>query len=238
MSSRSRGREWFKGLALAGLAGCSAVVDFDQCSTNEDCRAGQLCDPQSHGCYDGEGTGGTGGTGGQAAGGTGGDGAGGVVNPEGKAFGESCLRDAECASSFCSPTDTRCTRACAQDADCPGEASLVQCADGACAFTIASALPEPVKVGFLYVGPVADFGWTKTHDDGRKAVERLFADKGIASRRPSNPPWRPSAPSVIDNMLAERRRRRRDRHELRLRDRARGLGRATRRRGSCPAPAS
>lgn len=205
MSSRTRRRGLFLGLALAGATGCSAVVDFDQCSTDEDCKAGQLCDPQSHGCYDGEAAGGSGGqgAGGEATGGTGGQGAGGAVNPGGKAFGKACQRDAECASSFCSPKDARCTRECAQDTDCPGEASLVQCADGACAFNIASALPEPVKVGFLYVGPVADFGWTKTHDDGRKALERFFKDKGIAVETTFEPAVAPdAAPGVIDNMLA------------------------------------
>lgn len=30
---------------------------------------------------------------------------------------------------------------------------------------------ENAKAGFVYVGPVGDHGWTKTHDDGRLAVE-------------------------------------------------------------------
>jgi len=36
---------------------------------------------------------------------------------------------------------------------------------------------EPLKVGFVYVGPVGDFGWTHGHDQGRKAIEAHFGDK-------------------------------------------------------------
>ena len=42
--------------------------------------------------------------------------------------------------------------------------------------------PEPVKtealkVGFIYVGPVGDAGWTFAHDNGRKHIEQKFGDK-------------------------------------------------------------
>lgn len=36
---------------------------------------------------------------------------------------------------------------------------------------------EPLKVGFVYVGPVGDFGWTHGHDQGRKAIEAHFGDR-------------------------------------------------------------
>ena len=36
---------------------------------------------------------------------------------------------------------------------------------------------EKTKVGFVYVGPVGDGGWTYEHDIGRKAVEAEFGDK-------------------------------------------------------------
>ncbi|MBC3916783.1 BMP family ABC transporter substrate-binding protein [Undibacterium sp. CY18W] len=39
------------------------------------------------------------------------------------------------------------------------------------------AAPEPLKVGFIYVGPVGDAGWTFAHDVGRKAVEAKYGDK-------------------------------------------------------------
>lgn len=36
---------------------------------------------------------------------------------------------------------------------------------------------EPVKVGFVYVGPISDHGWSYQHDQGRLAVEKEFGDK-------------------------------------------------------------
>lgn len=51
---------------------------------------------------------------------------------------------------------------------------------------VASALPaligsagsaEPLKVGFIYVGPVGDFGWTYQHEAARKATVEHFGDK-------------------------------------------------------------
>ncbi|MFD1883434.1 BMP family ABC transporter substrate-binding protein [Paracoccus pacificus] len=36
---------------------------------------------------------------------------------------------------------------------------------------------EPLKVGFIYVGPVGDGGWTFQHDLGRKAAEEEYGDK-------------------------------------------------------------
>jgi simple sugar transport system substrate-binding protein len=36
---------------------------------------------------------------------------------------------------------------------------------------------EPLKVGFLYLGPVGDFGWTYQHDIARKAAVEHFGDK-------------------------------------------------------------
>ncbi|MEM9320859.1 MAG: BMP family ABC transporter substrate-binding protein [Pseudomonadota bacterium] len=35
---------------------------------------------------------------------------------------------------------------------------------------------DPFQVGFIYVGPVADFGWTYEHDQGRLAVEEAYGD--------------------------------------------------------------
>ncbi|MEO0680675.1 MAG: BMP family ABC transporter substrate-binding protein [Pseudomonadota bacterium] len=48
------------------------------------------------------------------------------------------------------------------------------------ALTLAAPLPaaadDPVKVGFIYVGPVGDYGWSYEHDKGRQAVEEAFGD--------------------------------------------------------------
>lgn len=42
--------------------------------------------------------------------------------------------------------------------------------------TGAYAQDDPTKVGFVYVGPVGDGGWTYEHDQGRLAVEEHFGD--------------------------------------------------------------
>src|SRR6266699_6056501 len=36
---------------------------------------------------------------------------------------------------------------------------------------------EKLKVGFIYLGPVGDFGWTYQHDLARQAVVKEFGDK-------------------------------------------------------------
>ena len=36
---------------------------------------------------------------------------------------------------------------------------------------------EKLKVGFIYVGPVGDMGWTYQHEVGRKAIQDQFKDK-------------------------------------------------------------
>ena len=41
----------------------------------------------------------------------------------------------------------------------------------------AASAAEKLKVGFIYVGPVGDHGWTYQHDQGRLAVEKEFGDK-------------------------------------------------------------
>lgn len=50
------------------------------------------------------------------------------------------------------------------------------------AMTVSLAAPafaqdEPLKVGFIYVGPVGDGGWTYQHDLGRQAIEAEYGDK-------------------------------------------------------------
>ncbi|WP_126979410.1 BMP family ABC transporter substrate-binding protein [Frigidibacter oleivorans] len=36
---------------------------------------------------------------------------------------------------------------------------------------------EPLKIGFIYVGPIGDLGWSFQHDQGRLAVEEEFGDR-------------------------------------------------------------
>lgn len=47
----------------------------------------------------------------------------------------------------------------------------------AAAAGVSAASAEPLKVGFIYVGPVGDAGWTYAHDAARKLVEAKFGDK-------------------------------------------------------------
>ena len=39
------------------------------------------------------------------------------------------------------------------------------------------AFADKIKVGFIYVGPIGDHGWTYRHDIGRLDVEKHFGDK-------------------------------------------------------------
>lgn len=41
----------------------------------------------------------------------------------------------------------------------------------------ARAQDDPLTVGFVYVGPIGDGGWTYQHNQGRLAVEEAFGDK-------------------------------------------------------------
>lgn len=41
----------------------------------------------------------------------------------------------------------------------------------------AASQAKRLKVGFIYVGPVGDFGWSHQHDEGRKAIETALGDR-------------------------------------------------------------
>ncbi|MEL6800334.1 MAG: BMP family ABC transporter substrate-binding protein [Pseudomonadota bacterium] len=43
--------------------------------------------------------------------------------------------------------------------------------------SMATAQDDPLKVGFVYVGPVGDYGWSYEHNEGRLAVEEAFGDR-------------------------------------------------------------
>ena len=40
-----------------------------------------------------------------------------------------------------------------------------------------SKVTAPIKAGFVYVSPITEAGWTKQHDEGRKAVEKALGDQ-------------------------------------------------------------
>ena len=41
----------------------------------------------------------------------------------------------------------------------------------------AATAAEKLKIGFIYVGPVGDHGWSYQHDQGRQAIEKELGDK-------------------------------------------------------------
>lgn len=45
------------------------------------------------------------------------------------------------------------------------------------ASTLAAPAQEKLKVGFIYLGPIGDFGWTYQHEVGRQALIKHFGDK-------------------------------------------------------------
>ena len=51
----------------------------------------------------------------------------------------------------------------------------------ACAIALAAPATaqtkEPLKIGFVYVSPIGDAGWTFQHDTGRKEMEKALGDK-------------------------------------------------------------
>lgn len=79
---------------------------------------------------------------------------------------------AAAALAACSPNN-------APSADKAGAADAGSAAAPASAASAAAANTAggPLKIGFIYVGPVGDGGWTYAHDNGRKAVETEFGDK-------------------------------------------------------------
>jgi simple sugar transport system substrate-binding protein len=66
------------------------------------------------------------------------------------------------------------------------------------AHTAANAA-EKLKVGFVYVGPVGDFGWSYQHDVARKAVEKALGDK-VETSFVENVPEGPDAERVIEQL--------------------------------------
>jgi len=61
---------------------------------------------------------------------------------------------------------------------------------------------DPLKVGFVYIGPVGDGGWTFAHDAGRKAVEKKFGPK-VQTTYVENVPENADAERVIRDLAAK-----------------------------------
>ncbi|HTL76997.1 MAG TPA: BMP family ABC transporter substrate-binding protein, partial [Casimicrobiaceae bacterium] len=70
------------------------------------------------------------------------------------------------------------------------------------AYPIALALPAraqsgaPLKIGFIYVSPIGDAGWTHQHDIARIAMEKNLAGK-VTTKYVENVPEGADAERVI-----------------------------------------
>ncbi len=62
-----------------------------------------------------------------------------------------------------------------------------------------TAMADKTKVGFVYVGPVGDGGWTYEHDKGRQAVEAAYGDK-VETVYVESVPEGPDAERVMTDM--------------------------------------
>ncbi len=58
---------------------------------------------------------------------------------------------------------------------------------------------EPLRVGFVYVTPVTEAGWTRQHDEGRKAVEAALG-KRVTTSVVASVPEGPDAERVIRDL--------------------------------------
>ena len=65
--------------------------------------------------------------------------------------------------------------------------------------TLGASAADPLKVGFVYIGPVGDHGWTYQHEQGRKAMVEALGDK-VDTSYVENVPEGADAERVIRNM--------------------------------------
>ena len=66
-------------------------------------------------------------------------------------------------------------------------------------FLFSAAYAAPVKIGFIYVGPTGDHGWTYRHDIGRQDVQKHFGDK-VEIKYIESVPEGPDAERVMRSM--------------------------------------
>ena len=61
------------------------------------------------------------------------------------------------------------------------------------------AAETPLKVGFVYIGPIGDAGWTYSHELGRKALVAKLGDK-LETTYVENVPEGPESERVFDDL--------------------------------------
>ncbi|ARU87274.1 BMP family ABC transporter substrate-binding protein [Pseudomonas sp. M30-35] len=64
---------------------------------------------------------------------------------------------------------------------------------------MSASAADPLKVGFVYIGPIGDHGWTYQHEQGRKMMVEKMGDK-IETSFVENVPEGADAERVIRNM--------------------------------------
>jgi simple sugar transport system substrate-binding protein len=76
----------------------------------------------------------------------------------------------------------------------------------ACFFSPSFSQPapkgDPLKIGFVYVAPLADAGWVRQHDEGRKAVETALAGR-VKTTYVENVPEGADAERVIRDLAQQ-----------------------------------
>ena len=71
----------------------------------------------------------------------------------------------------------------------------------AAALAAAALAQEPLKIGFVYVSPIGDAGWTYQHDQGRKEMEKALGAK-VQTKAVENVPEGADAERVIREFAA------------------------------------
>lgn len=83
---------------------------------------------------------------------------------------------------------------------------LIALAIAAASLSLSAVIPaqaaDPLKVAFVYVGPVGDAGWTYAHEQGRLAMEKAMGDK-VKSTYVENVPEGADAERVIRKLAAD-----------------------------------
>ncbi|HZT52200.1 MAG TPA: BMP family ABC transporter substrate-binding protein, partial [Stellaceae bacterium] len=66
----------------------------------------------------------------------------------------------------------------------------------------AARAADKLKVGFIYTGPIGDFGWSYQHDLARKAIDAALGDK-VETVYVENVPEGPDAERVIEGLVRD-----------------------------------
>ena len=77
--------------------------------------------------------------------------------------------------------------------------NLAATALGLAALSAPAVADDPLKVGFIYVGPVEDLGWTYRHDVGRLAIEAAYGD-AVETTYIENVPEGPGAVDALTDL--------------------------------------